>query len=151
MRAINHALTGALIGLVVQEPAVAVPAAVASHFVCDALPHFGPDLPELKNLRSRQFRNLLIIDGCLCFALVIILGIQKPEHWLLAAICAFAAASPDLISINRFLKAKQHRVWKGSAYTHFANNIQWFERPIGAAVELAWLTGTIILIWPFLR
>ena len=33
MRATNHALTGAIIGLTVQNPWVALPAAFLSHFV----------------------------------------------------------------------------------------------------------------------
>jgi len=37
----NHILAGAIIGAVIKEPALALPIAFASHFVMDALPHFG--------------------------------------------------------------------------------------------------------------
>ena len=37
----NHLLAGSLIGLTVAQPALAIALAFASHFVMDALPHFG--------------------------------------------------------------------------------------------------------------
>jgi hypothetical protein len=41
MHSINHAALGAVIGLVTKDPLIAIPAAFASHFVLDALPHYG--------------------------------------------------------------------------------------------------------------
>jgi hypothetical protein len=150
MTAVNHALTGTLIGLVVGRPAVAVPAALASHFVCDALPHYGSGLPEKVVLASRRFRNYLLLEALLCILIVATIWQLQPDHWLLAIVCAFAAASPDLLSINRYLSARRRRKWSGNPYTHFARRIQWFERPIGAVVEIAWFTAAIILLIPFL-
>src|SRR6185312_15169785 len=96
MRAINHALTGSLIGLIIGEPAIAVPAAVASHFILDAIPHYDevPAKPTLKMkeqwLRTAKFRRLLYADALLCLGLVALLAARAPAHWLLASICAFA-------------------------------------------------------------
>jgi hypothetical protein len=150
VRAINHALTGAIIGLTVTEPLIAVPLAVASHYVCDAIPHYGANLPNDQELRSKLFRNLLYIDTVLCFVLVIVLAVWQPAYWLLAAICAFAAAAPDWLSFNRYWAVRRHRVWhNNNVYYRFAKGIQWFERPIGAVVEVAWFTGCIALLLPF--
>lgn len=151
MRAINHALTGAVIGFAIGEPLLAVPVAVASHYVCDAIPHFGLNLPMAQELGGKLFRNLLYLDVVLCFGLVVILAVLQPQHWLLAAVCAFAAAAPDLLSINRYRAVLRHRPWQGNAYSRFAHNIQWFERPVGAVVEVAWFAAAIALLWPFLR
>ncbi|HTB49070.1 MAG TPA: hypothetical protein VK712_03235 [Verrucomicrobiae bacterium] len=151
MTATNHALTGALIGLLVGEPLLAVPLAVASHFVCDALPHFGSSAPVEVVLRSRWFRNYLVVDASLCFLLVVCLGAYHPQHWLLAAICAFAAASPDFINLNSFVKIHQRKKWRPGWFTKLTLDIQWFARPVGAVVEVVWFASGITLLVPFLR
>jgi hypothetical protein len=151
MRAINHALTGAIIGLVVGEPLIAVPAALASHFVCDVIPHYGSSLPDSEEIKSQLFRRLLYADAILCVGLVALLAVRQPVHWWLAAVCAFVAASPDLLSINRYIRANTHKQWRSGPYVAFASRIQWFERPIGAVVEVAWFVAAIILLIPFFR
>lgn len=151
MTATNHALTGAVIGLVVGQPLIAVPAAFISHFVCDALPHFKVDMPIKKLLKSRGFRDYLIAEAFLCASLVALLALFRPQHWLLASICAFAAASPDLLSINQYLKTRNGKAWRPGLYKRFADGIQWFSKPIGAVVEVAWFAAAIILLVPFLR
>lgn len=151
MTAINHALTGAVIGLVVGEPLIALPAALASHFVCDALPHFGSGQPPATHLKTKIFRYYLVTDASLCVLLVAILAIFQPQHWLLASVCAFLATSPDLLHINKYLKLSRGQHWKRGTFAKFADDIQWFERPIGAVVEIAWFTAALIILIPFLR
>src|SRR5437763_12294427 len=106
MRAINHALTGALIGFTISEPLLAVPVAVGSHFICDMIPHYDIEVrneqEKRRLLRSQFFRNLLYADAAFCVFLVLILGFFSPRHWVTAAVCAFAAASPDLLWLRRY-------------------------------------------------
>ena len=53
----NHVLSGALIGALARRPAAAFAAGVASHFVLDALPHWG-------NWGSiRRFLRAAVPDG----------------------------------------------------------------------------------------
>lgn len=144
-------MTGALIGLIVGEPLLAVPAALASHYICDAIPHYGSNIPMKKRARTDLFRNYLIAEAMLCAALVIILALARPEHWQLAAVCAFLAAAPDLLSINRYVKFRYKGQWKSGLYSRFAASIQWFERPIGAVVEIVWFIGCVALMLPLLR
>lgn len=151
MRAINHALTGALIGLVVREPAVAIPAALVSHVICDMIPHHGSQSTDNKALRSKLFLNTLFLDALLCFSLVILLFMQQPGGWLLAVVCAFVAASPDFLFINRFLLAKAHKSWRPTRLVKFLCDIQWFQRPLGAVVEIAWFAAGTLLLLPFIR
>ncbi|MDB5170871.1 MAG: hypothetical protein JWO35_565 [Candidatus Saccharibacteria bacterium] len=150
MTAINHALTGAVIGLVVGQPLLALPMAVVSHYVCDALPHFGLRMSNKLKLKTNGFRNYLIVEAALCFLLVVMLAVLHPANWLLAAECAFLAAAPDFLSINRYLTTRAGKHWKPGLYSKFAGGIQWFERPIGAVVEVAWLIAAIIVMAPFL-
>jgi hypothetical protein len=43
MQAINHTVFGSLIATTISEPAIALPLALASHFLMDAIPHYGED------------------------------------------------------------------------------------------------------------
>jgi hypothetical protein len=146
MRMINHAMTGALIGLAVGEPAVAVPIALASHFVLDAIPHHDSAKPDSEYLRSKWFTTVLVIDILLCILLVLILAARQPLHWQLAAICAFVAASPDMLFIDRYIKALRHQSVRLSRFVQWTRDIQWFARPIGAVVEAAWFAGAAVLL-----
>lgn len=150
MTATNHALTGALIGLIIGEPLIAIPAAIASHFICDSIPHYGSaDTPE-KVLKTNRFRNYLVIEALLCFSLVVVLAVARPDNWLLACFCAFFAASPDLLWIPRYIKTRTGKKWHPGGFSAFAAGIQWFQRPIGAVVEIAWFLGCLALLVPFL-
>lgn len=152
MTATNHALTGAAVGFLIGNPAVALPAALASHYVCDALPHFGVTAKYKRRLlRSNAFRNYLLLEALICLGLVLVLAALRPAHWSLAALCAFAAAAPDLLSYNRYSKSRQRKAWRPGIYSRFAHGIQWFERPIGAAVEIAWAVAALSIVWPFIR
>jgi hypothetical protein len=148
--ATNHALTGTLIGLVVGEPLLAIPLALASHYVCDVIPHFGTGLPFNQVLRTKAFRTYLFAEAAICFLIVLGLAILQPMHWQLAAVCAFVAAAPDWLSFNRFISIRRGKQWRPGWYSRFAAGIQWFERPIGAVVEVAWLVAAIVLLVPLL-
>jgi hypothetical protein len=150
MRAINHSLTGAFIGLSVVDPFVALPLALASHYLLDAIPHYG-EKGNSDSLVSRRFIYLLIIDALLCIGLVALIIVRRPDRWLLAVICAFLAASPDFLSINLFYRALKKAPWAPNKYNKFAGYIQWFEKPIGLVVEGAWLVALIICVSIFLK
>jgi hypothetical protein len=155
MRAINHALTGAIIGLAVGEPLVAVPSALVSHFLCDMIPHYDGVQPGEENklqwIRSKSFRYMLYADAALCVSLVMVLALRHPAHWQLAAVCAFIATSPDLLYIRRYLQIKARKSVRSSRLVQWTIGIQWFQRPIGAVVEVAWFIGAVALLVPFLR
>jgi hypothetical protein len=146
MRAINHALTGATIAVVVGEPVIAVPLSLASHFICDAIPHYGSNKPEKVELTSTSFQISLLIDALLCFLLVVILALYRPQYWILASVCAFAAASPDLLAIRRYVRVRRGLTFTRKGYYRFAAAIQWFEKPIGSVVEVVWFVAMLILV-----
>jgi hypothetical protein len=143
--ATNHALTGAIIGLVVASPA-ALPLAFLSHYLLDALPHFGWPEDRIKVHKSKVFQNYLIAEAFLCFLIVLVLFITQPANWGLAAVCAFLAAAPDLFSMGRYFKERAGKLWKPNVYQEFASRIQWFERPIGGIVEIAWFGGAAFIL-----
>lgn len=143
MTATNHALTGAIIGLTVHNPLIALPAALLSHVVCDAIPHYGGRKADIV---SKGFVRYLLTDAALCGVLVLVLFFSGSHSWLLAAVCAFVAASPDFLWIRMFRAARQNRPFHRTALEKFLGDIQWFQRPIGAFVEVAWFVGAIALL-----
>ena len=87
----NHVLSGALIGALVRRPAPAFALGVASHFVLDTVPHWGP---------FRERRALLRVavpDGLTALAALTAFAVAAPPHRRLALIAAMlGAALPDL-------------------------------------------------------
>lgn len=149
MTATNHALTGSLIGLAVGVPLFAIPLAVASHFVCDALPHYGAG-PYAAG--TSRFKKLLIFDAFGAFLVVLTLALFQPQFWVLAALCAFFAASPDFMWIKKFVRAQRGEApaIKQPLLLKFHAKIQWFERPVGAYFEVAWALAAAILLKLFI-
>jgi len=146
----NHALTGALIGLTVSDPILAGSLAFLSHFVCDAIPHYdSPASGTTAQHKSSRFIGEQLIGGAtLCLLLVIWLAASRPHHWLLAAVCAFLAASPDLFWIPRFV----HELRTGtdrpprSWFLRFHAWVQWKTGPGLWWVETIWAAGLLVLV-----
>lgn len=152
MRLINHATTGALIGLSL-TPLAAVPIAFTSHFLLDAVPHYGPRYGDAA-VSTKLFTGGLLIDMVACVALVLILIVSQPWQWLVACLCSFVATLPDVGWLPGYLRAQSK---KGSftpegqgRVLRFAKRIQWFEKPIGVLVEVAWFVATVLLLLLFL-
>ncbi|MFA5003932.1 MAG: hypothetical protein WC498_01485 [Candidatus Saccharimonadales bacterium] len=140
MTATNHALTGALIGLTIGNPAIAIPLAFASHFVLDAIPHYTDDaLSEVDRIRSRKFKRLVALDAAGCLVIVLVLAISRPDHWLTACVAAFFATSPDLLWFSKFVRINSGRQPnRPSAFARFHHGIQWSTHRWGKWVEMAW-------------
>jgi hypothetical protein len=147
MTGLNHGITGAVIALVVKQPALAVPLAFLSHFATDAIPHFG--LSEEK-LFKRHFNIILVGDFLFAILLMIALALLFPSQIWLIWICMITAASPDLMwAYYRLYKVhlKKHQL-KLSRIAHWHSKIQWSETLPGAYVEALWflLVGSYILL-----
>ncbi len=152
MTGTNHGLTGAVIALIVKEPLLAVPLSFASHFVCDAIPHFGvidhPGGPD-DELFGRKFNIILVTDFLVAVSLMVVIGMLFPAQRWLIWWCMVAAAIPDSVSayyrlyIERIKKRKPHydRLYL------FHRNIQWSETHYGWLVEVPWflLMGMIVI------
>jgi hypothetical protein len=154
MIAPNHALTGALIGLTASNPILALPLAFISHFALDAVPHYDPSERDLAKLyRSKMFlRDFILVGGLICFLLVIILALSRPRHWLTAAICAFLAASPDLLWFPWYLRVRRtgDSTRPAGWFYWLHGKVQWKTGPHFGIVEAAWFVGCAALLWQFL-
>lgn len=137
MIGLNHALTGAAIGLLVREPAIVAPIAFASHFALDALPHFGGT--PLYKWGNRTFFQIIAIDGIITFLAVATIIFFAPEFALPIVVGVFFAMLPDGLLIHHYTKKSNH--W----FHRLHLKLQWFEKPIGAIVEAAHLIAVVLL------
>lgn len=143
MTTTNHALTGAMIGTILGNPFLAIPLAFLSHFVCDALPHFG--INDKNFFGSKAMYYWLSIDGLLavCFAaILLIVGVNNP---LLLAVCGFVAMSPDLAWLYYGLRGRPNKLHKHDYLNRFHAFIQWYQKPPGLVVEIIW-AGLMVFV-----
>jgi len=96
----NHVLSGALIGALARRPLPAFAAGVASHFVLDAVPHWG------KWGSRRRFLRVAVPDGLIGLAALGAFAAVSPSDRRLAVLAGMAgAALPDM--------EKPTRLWFG--------------------------------------
>lgn len=146
MTSSNHAATGAIIALAINQPVLALPAAYASHFLLDALPHFGfpgkggyPEAFKHKYLTfTTEFLGLIGI-------VVVIIMLRSQTLWVWLA--AILAISPDFMWPYVYMAfERKNKVHKHGPISQFHHNIQWCERPWGLFVEIAWFIGTFVIL-----
>lgn len=146
----NHILAGALIGLAVKEPVLALPLAFGSHFVMDAMPHFGYKGNRgygeaLKHRLSYWVGIISLITTVLVVALLIF-----NQLWLALA-AGIVAALPDLLGIYNYRKYEKHSQQAHgmlkAAHVQFHRAIQWCERPWGVYVELVTFASLFLLLF----
>jgi hypothetical protein len=136
MTATNHALSGATIGLLITQPVLALPLALASHFVLDAMPHFGLEFYKSENKR-KLFHKYLIVDAIL-LSLIIGFLLYSSVSWLVLT-CLFLAGCPDFVQAYQYLTNPNFRKnpkEKSHWFTRFHKNIQWSESVKGLVVEI---------------
>jgi hypothetical protein len=96
----NHVLSGALIGARARGPEQAFAAGVVSHFVLDAVPHWG------KWGTRRRFLRVAVADGLVSLAVAGAIAAASPSAQRPAVLAGMAgAALPDL--------DKPTRLWFG--------------------------------------
>lgn len=137
MTGLNHATTGAVIALAIKQPLLALPLAFLSHFVLDALPHFGVDYEQPDN--HGVLKKAVVIDGAL--TAVFLGGLIFFGYWLAVA-GALVAVSPDTVWFIKYAHDKYHsrpfslpKDWFSRAH----KKIQWGEHPKGWIIEAIWL------------
>lgn len=139
MTATNHVLTGAIIGLTIPHPAVAITVSLMSHFVLDSLPHYGN-----KNHTGRLFLSVLITDSLIAGLFLSLLIVSQLIHWQLAVICGITAASPDLMWMANWVRDMrgQQRAENGPI-RRFHKGIQWAENNKNYPIEIVWFGACV--------
>ena len=137
MTATNHSITAANLALVTKSWWI-LPIALLSHFVLDALPHFGNT--KGKDI-DKKFITMYTIDFILlCSLWLAVLLVTGHFRYLVIAAMTLATI-PDVVWIYRlFLEMKKKVVPKKNILTRFHTAIQRGERTWGWTIELGWLS-----------
>lgn len=103
-----HFLFGAAVGGALNNPVLGLPAAFASHYMLDSLPHREYDIPNVEHISSVGWRRAvndlakIAFDISLGFILIILVAQNNTIlPWLL--LFGFIACIPDGISFLNFL------------------------------------------------
>lgn len=138
MNALNHALSGAIIAVLVPAPMIPL-IAVLAHFVLDAFPHAKtPD--NILDALKRPFAYVFYSDIVLTFAATAFAWYLFPDKLLLILIGVFFAILPDLLW---FFNGKV--AWL-KLYFKFATWIQWGERPWGWSLEILYSMIFVVVL-----
>lgn len=93
-----HAVTGAAIAVLMPSPWIALPAAVASHFVLDHIPHWQETLAPYIPTRRTYIR--IFFDLTLAGLLVGLVASWYPDRAVMIWLGAAAANAPDLDTLT---------------------------------------------------
>jgi hypothetical protein len=147
MTGLNHALTGALVAVAINRPALALPAALLSHFLADAIPHWNY---ELKPHIARR-TVVMSADLALSLALLLILAATVDANPYLLIAGGLLGILPDTMWLRFFITGRPSiqgspkRLINRLRQFHFW--IQWSETGWGFFVELAWFPLMLWLIY----
>jgi len=127
----NHALVGGLLGKYVPWP-VAIPLALVSHFVLDALPHYGITHESRdKFLFWKIFTTVdaLLTAGLATWAIV--------NHHYAMFFAGLAGVIPDFIWVARVMYTRSFDLSQNTHwFTRWHVQIQRFEFPGGVLIEI---------------
>jgi hypothetical protein len=148
MTGLNHAATGALVAAAIDKPILALPAALLSHFVVDAIPHWNYQLSG--GVRDRQ--KVMIIDLVLSLALLVALATTVQATPWVIIVGGLLAILPDTMWLRYFLTGRPAITGSPKRFINklrrFHMWIQWSETPrAGLIVEAIWFPIMIYLIY----
>jgi hypothetical protein len=129
MLATNHGTTGMILGALLPLP-IAIPVAFASHFVMDALPHYGID--NKKRDSNKMYKQIVYIDTTLALSFAVLTAVTG--RWSMF-IVGWVAYSPDGYWVYMYLKSRTFNLKPKNKIARFHQKIQ-LERPWGLYIEI---------------
>lgn len=148
MTGLNHAATGALAAAAFNRPLLSIPAALLSHFVADAIPHWNYVVP--KHVARRQ--TVMLADLALSLALLLVLAISVDANPYLVIIGGLLGIMPDTMWLRHFVTGRPSIVGSHKKLINrirkFHFWIQWSETSRGLLVEIVWFP---LMLWLIFR
>ena len=127
----NHGLSGGLIARMLPLP-VALPLALASHFILDMLPHYG--IPHEQRDKSHFWRILFTIDALATLGLAVYAIYDQHYAMFLGGLFA---TMPDYIWVGRVIKTRSFHLGNNTnRFTRWHSKIQRYERLWGIWIEI---------------
>ena len=157
----THALTGAAIGVATGDPLLGFVAAVSSHFLLDAMPHFdqgsfylerkfkGPawlgveHIEKAKKFKVKRDWIMLLADMAVACGLSLGFLAGKPSFsWALYIIGATGGLLPDIFDVSPFWKEKFRSTILGRSFHRFHMFFHW---PLSSKYWYLGITTQIII------
>lgn len=130
MTATNHAVAGAIIASFMPLP-IAIPVAIASHFVLDVVPHYGIE-HKLRN-KSSIYKMIVFSDTALAVFFGLVMALMQEWTLLIGAAAGFF---PDVTVVYYYFKhGKDMDIRAENKFMRFHLGIQ-HEYPGGIYPEL---------------
>ena len=131
MISFDHGLVGGAIAHFLPLP-LALPVALASHFVLDAMPHYGT--PHKSRDNSRFWKVFFVLDAFATFGLAAYAILDGHYAMFLGGL---AGVIPDFIWVGRVIRTRSFDLSHNTNwFTKFHFAIQRYEWPGGLIVEL---------------
>ena len=131
MTGFNHGLVRGLITKFTPLP-IALPLALASHFILDTLPHYG--IKQSKRDESKFWKIFFTFDALATLGLAIYAISTKHYAMFLGGLFA---TMPDYLWVGRVIKTRSFNLSNHSnRFTRWHANIQKYERPWGIWIEI---------------
>ncbi len=139
MLELPHAMVGAALAVAISNPAIALPAALASHFITDYVPHWNPHL-HTEKIEYGKFSAtsyvVIIIDSVLALILGFYIATTHPAKFFVILAACFLAVLPDVVEIPYYF-FNMHINWVEKLIAYQRSH-QWNVPPvIGIACQLA--------------
>jgi len=140
----NHAVTGALVAAAINYPPISLPAALASHFVIDAIPHWKYRPPV------RYKKPIVVIDALAVICLLALFSATVNASAWLIILGGLLGSLPDVMWLPAGLKNKDVPMNRPTILHYlrrFHTWVQWNEKPFGKYIEVVWFGVTLVLIY----
>lgn len=150
MTGLNHAVTGALVAAAINKPAIALPAALLSHFAIDTLPHWDY-YKVAKTHASKLMFAMLDVALALIVLFIFVLTVDAPAGLIMLG--GLLGILPDFMWLPFILRGKPsistHKKSIINILRRYHMRIQWAEtvKLRGLYAELIWFILTAILIF----
>lgn len=140
----NHILAGSAIALTFKQPLIVLPLAFLSHFLLDAVPHFGYSRGGYKEIFTHKLSYAVLFLDIVGIAAVISTFVFA--SWLTFA-AALIALLPDVVWPYRYFYYERNEIQEAMyRFTRFHEKIQWCERSWGIVVEVPlFVLGFVLL------
>lgn len=138
----NHALVASLIAVTIKDPVIVLPLAFLSHYILDALPHYGYAGHGGYN-EAFKHKATYVMEGFNLIGIVILLFTIHFSVWVVTA-AIILALLPDFEWVIRYLFYERKNLKPPDTITaRYHQKIQWCERWWGLFVEV----GFFIVIY----
>lgn len=131
MLELPHTLIGAAIAVSIQNPVLALPLSLASHFVTDYFPHWNPHInTELKRdgKISTRSKTIVMLDAGLALMAGTYIA-ARSDNFIVVMLACFLAVLPDVAEIPYYFLGLKHVSWI-SKLINFQRGHQWNVKPV---------------------